>query len=190
MDLTTLLSTALKTRISGIGGQGAILLGDVLAHAGALDGINSACSTLYGSQARGGASKCDVILAKQNIDFPHVERPNVLIALSQEAHDGFAKDMDEPRLVLYDDYFVKNLAGPESGLTYRAVDATTRVLDVIGSGQSANFYMLGVLVGLSQCVTLASLEESMAKYVRKRHLDTNLKAFHLGMEAARDEQGN
>ncbi len=184
MNLSNLLEEGLAIRLAGIGGQGAVLLGDVLAHAGALDGLSSACSTLYGSQARGGAAKSEVILSRHQIDFPHAEHPHILVALSQEAFDAFAQDMADPAIVLADSYFVKKADREE--LDVRLFSATQTVLDELGASQPANFFLLGVLVGLTGCVGRESLDDAMKAHVRARHLDVNRRAVDLGMKAATD----
>ncbi len=187
MNLSNLLEEGLAIRFAGIGGQGAVLLGDVLAHAGALDGISSACSTLYGSQARGGATKSEVILSHHAIDFPHAEHPHILLALSQEAFDIFADNMAEPAIVLCDSYFVKKTDRP--GLDVRPFAATQTVLDELGKSQPANFFLLGVLVELTHCVSRDSLDSAMKAHVRSRHIDMNRRAVDLGMQAARTNDG-
>lgn len=182
MNLSNLLEDGLAIRFAGIGGQGAVLLGDVLAHAGALDGISSACSTLYGSQARGGAAKSEVILSRHPIDFPHAEHPHVLVALSQEAFDAFAESMADPAIVLCDSYFVKKTDRP--GLDVRPFAATQTVLDELGKSQPANFFLLGVLVEMTRCVSRESLDAAMKEHVRARYLDMNRRAVDLGIQAA------
>lgn len=182
MDLLERTQGKLKIRISGIGGQGAVLLGDVLGHAASLDGLQAAGSTVYGSQARGGASRSDLILSRTLIDFPHVTRPHVLVALAQPAYQEDRSNMDRPAAILYDDYHVTCDGKDDPSLFLSGVPATRTMLAELGTGQPANFYMLGVLVGLLGIVGLSSLQQAMASQIQKRHLEMNLKALGLGLE--------
>jgi 2-oxoglutarate ferredoxin oxidoreductase subunit gamma len=170
----------LRVRFGGIGGQGAVLLGDVLGNAGALAGLDSACSTIYGSRARGGASQSDVILAKQPIDFPHVVHPHLLVAMAEEPYHINVGSLIDPAIVLYDEYHVQDpdiRAKPH----HYSVPATRTVLDKLGASQPANFCMLGALVGLTDAVETKAVEEAMTKHVRQRFVEMNRQAFELGV---------
>ena len=87
-----------QLRFGGMGGQGVVVLGDTIALAGALGGWHAAASTSYGAQARGGASKADVVLSPEPIDFPHVERPDVMVLVSQEAYEAYTVGELPPQL--------------------------------------------------------------------------------------------
>ena len=184
MDFRKLVEQGgLKIRIGGIGGQGSVLVADVLAHAGTYDGLTTACSTLYGSQARGGATKAEVILSSKPIDFPHVEQPHILVAMAQEAADEFSDGLAGPKLLIYDEAFVKRIDVPDAHRI--PVPATKRVLDEFGKGQPANFYLLGVLVGLCGCISEQAVRRAMAEHVSARFLEMNEKALRLGLEEGR-----
>ena len=80
-----------EVRLAGEGGQGMILAGIILAEAAAIyDGKNVVQTQSYGPEARGGASKAEVIIAEGEIDFPEVLSADVLMAMSQEACDKYA----------------------------------------------------------------------------------------------------
>ncbi len=177
----------LRIRIGGIGGQGSVLVADVLAHAGALEGLEAACSTLYGSQARGGATKAEVILSAEPIDFPHVEEPHIFLAMAQEAVDEFAAGLVGPKILIYDEAFVRNL--PLEDADPWPMPATRTVLDALGKGQPANFYLLGALAGLCGCVGEEALRRAMAAHLSSRFLEMNERALALGLEAVRARMG-
>ena len=170
----------LRVRFGGIGGQGAVLLGDVLGHAGALAGLDSACSTIYGSRARGGASQSDVILARRSIDFPHVAHPHILVAMAQEPYELSVEALIEPAVVLYDEYHIKDrdIAGRDR---HYPVPATRTVIEELRASQPANFFMLGALVGMTQAVETAYVEEAISRHVRKKFVEMNRRAFRLGV---------
>ena len=75
-----------EIRIGGFGGQGVILAGIILGKAASIFDKNEAVQTQsYGPEARGGASKCEVVIGDSEIDYPKVQRPDILVAMSNEA---------------------------------------------------------------------------------------------------------
>jgi len=95
--------TRTEIRLGGEGGQGMILAGIILAEAAAIyDGKNVVQSQSYGPEARGGASKAEVIISDEEIDFPEVIQADILIALSQEAYDKHSSDLKTGGLLIID----------------------------------------------------------------------------------------
>ncbi len=83
-----------ELRLSGEGGQGLVLAGKILAEAAAIyDDRNATQSQSYGPEARGGASRSDVIVSEEEIDYPKAENVDLLLALTQEALDRYLKDL-------------------------------------------------------------------------------------------------
>lgn len=179
---------SLRVRFGGIGGQGAVLLGDVLGHAGALAGLRSAGSTVYGSRARGGATRADVILAREAIDFPHVVHPQILVTLAEEPYSINRPYLNNPGMVLYDEYYFEESQLDKEDTTV-SVPATKEVLKVFGRGQPANFYMLGALVGLTSVVPIEPVEVAMSQRVKARFADMNRKALQMGLEGIKKALG-
>lgn len=188
-------SGELRIRFGGLGGQGAVLLGDVLGLAATCGGLHAAGSTVYGSQARGGASRSDLIISEGEIIYPHIGEPQILAAMAQESYDNFARSVARSGLILYDDYFVKpreNLHHPVESI---AVPATRMALDRLKSPQPANFIMLGALSEYTAAVAREYLEKALVMRVRTRYQEQNLAALALGVEfgrnlAKRASQGN
>ena len=83
-----------EMRLSGEGGQGLVLAGKIIAEAAAIyDDRNATQSQSYGPEARGGASKSEVIISDGEIDFPKAENLDLLLALTQEALDKYHSDL-------------------------------------------------------------------------------------------------
>ena len=103
-------------RLSGTGGQGLILAGIILAEAALLDGKLAIQSQSYGPEARGGASKSEVIISDEAIHFPKVTKPgvllamsHVLLAMSQDACDKYSHDLDKDSVLITDSLFVSKV---------------------------------------------------------------------------------
>ena len=101
-----------EARLSGLGGQGVILAGIILAEAAGIhEGRKVVQTQSYGPESRGSACKCDVIIGDQEIKYPGVYRLNLLVALSQDACDKYAGELVEGGLLIYDPLYVQTAAG-------------------------------------------------------------------------------
>ena len=112
-----------EIRLAGEGGQGMILAGIILAEAAAIyDRKNTVQSQSYGPEARGGASKSEVIISDETIDFPEVINADILICLSQEAYDKYAGTVKEGGLTIVDTSRVAEIASKwgSTSQTHRA----------------------------------------------------------------------
>src|SRR3990172_8617479 len=98
-----MVSRQYEVRLSGSGGQGIILGGVILAEAAAIyEKKNAVQSQSYGPEARGGASKADVIISDEEIDYPKALKIDVLLALTQEACNKYIKDLKEGGVLIVD----------------------------------------------------------------------------------------
>ncbi len=171
-----------EIRLSGSGGQGIILAGIILAEAAVLDGRNVVQTQSYGPEARGGASKAEVIISAGEIDYPKVAEPDVLLAMTQEAYNRHGDSLRKGYPLIIDSTLVQEV-GQVTGPVY-AIPITTLAREKLGKEMSANMVALGVLVGLTQAVTWENLLKAALSRVPKDTADLNQKALELGREAA------
>jgi len=166
---------------SGSGGQGVITAAIILAEAAVMhEGLNAVQSQSYGPEARGGATRSDVIISDAQIYFPKVFQPNVLICLTQPAYIKFYPIIRPGGLLICDTRFVK---------TERKVDARqvelpmyTAVLEKIGKPIVFNICMLGVVLSLTELVSENSVEKVLKDRIPPGFLDMNRQALQLGMQ--------
>jgi 2-oxoglutarate ferredoxin oxidoreductase subunit gamma len=170
-----------EIRLAGEGGQGMILAGIILAEAAAIyDGKNAVQSQSYGPEARGGASRSEVIVSEDEIDFPEVILPNILVALSQIAYDKYAANLSPDGLLIVDDDRVKNVSGDK----VIKLPIGQIALEVTGKAITANTVALGILVGLTGLVNRSALEQAVAAHAPKGTVEMNSKALQAGFEQA------
>ena len=170
---------------SGSGGQGIITAAVILAEAAVLhENLIAVQTQSYGAEARGGATRSDVIISDSAIYFPKVIQPNILICLSQEAYNKFSPIIRPGGLLITDTHYVK---------THRKVDALQRelpmyrtVMDNIGRPIVFNMCMLGVLIGITDLVKSESIKKALKTRVSSDFLDMNQKALDLGMKLGND----
>src|SRR5512141_2209504 len=102
--MTAPMADRSEIRLAGEGGQGMILAGIILAEAAAIyDGKQATQTQSYGPEARGGASRSEVVISDVEIDHPEVLSADVVVALSQEAYKKFAKSVRPGGLLIVDE---------------------------------------------------------------------------------------
>jgi len=171
-----------EIRLSGSGGQGIILAATLLADAAVATGREVIATQSYGPEARGGASKAEVIVADAEIDFPEVTAPSVTVCLSQEAFDAYA-DLTVPGgLVVYDDHLVKPAPLPERRVV--GLPFTRLAEEELGKAIAANIVMLGALQELSGVIDAEPLADAVRRRLPAKIVELNLEALRLGHDQA------
>lgn len=167
-----------EIRLTGSGGQGLILGGIILAEAAILQGDNAIQSQSYGPEARGGASKAEVIISKNDIDFPKVEKADILLSLTQVAFDKYKDSLKEDGILVVD----SSIKVPEGLKAKKIVSAPIlkTASDVVGKSMVANIVALGVIQELSNIVTKEQLEEAVLNRVPRGTEELNRKALAEG----------
>ncbi len=166
---------------SGSGGQGVITATIILAEAAVLyENLNAVQSQSYGAEARGGATRSDVIISDSTIDYPKVIQPNVLVCLTQEAYNKFYPIIRPGGLLLTDTRYVK---------TQKKVDARQielsmfqNVMDRIGKPIVFNICMLGTVIGMLDLIGPQSVMKVLEKRIPSDFLELNRQALELGLE--------
>lgn len=170
-----------EIRLSGSGGQGLILAGVILAEAAAIyDKKNAVQTQSYGPEARGGASKSDVIISNSEILYPKTIRLDYLLALNQVSCDQYSIDLRENGLLLVDKDAVDHL--PALQIVSLPLIRTAR--EKVGKVMTTNIVALGALVALSGIVKRESIKKAVLARVPKGTENLNLKALKLGFEMA------
>jgi len=170
---------------SGSGGQGVITATIILAEAAVLhENLNAVQSQSYGAEARGGATRSDVIISDSTIDYPKVIQPNVLVCLTQEAYNKFYRIIRPGGLLVTDSRYVK---------TQKKVDAQQRelpmyqsVMDKIGKPIVFNICMLGAVIEMLDLITPEAIMKVLKDRMPSDFLVLNRQALDLGMELGRE----
>ncbi len=169
--------------LSGSGGQGVITMSILLAEAAALFQDRQAVqSQVYGPQARGGATRADVIISDSPIFYPKVRQPNILVALTDEAAAKYLPLIRPGGLCLYD----SDLLTPGARVDARRVGLPMRakVVEALGREVAFNICVLGALAVLTRAVSLEALERLLEKRFEARFHEANRTALRLGADMA------
>jgi 2-oxoglutarate ferredoxin oxidoreductase subunit gamma len=171
-----------ELRLSGLGGQGILTLGKVLGAGLAVEeGYYVAQTQSYGPEARGGASRSDLVISSEPISYPKPEQLDLLVALSQEACNLYYRHLKQGGLLLVDDSLVKQT--PTN--MYWGLPFTTLAKDKLGMAQAANMVLLGALAYLVPFVAPRAMKKSLENNLSPRFLASNVKAFQLGHTQAK-----
>jgi len=175
-----------EIRFSGLGGQGIITLGKVMGQGLALGhGYNVTQTQSYGPEARGGSSRCDLVISTGRISYPKAESLDLLVALSQEACNAYYPYLKPGGALVIESDLVPQ---PPTNM-YLGLPFTRLAKEKVGIAQAMNTVVLGALSYLlpfvQQTVMRKSLESALPPKIRA----VNVKAFNLGHRLARKEWG-
>lgn len=175
------MSFRYEIRLSGAGGQGLILIGKILAEAAAIyDGKNATQSQSYGPEARGGASRSEVIISDGDIDYPKATNIDLLLAMTQEAVDKYSQEVKSGGIIITDSSLVRN--EPVGDFKVYSYPITQIAEEKIGRKIVANIIALGAIERLSQIVSPESIINAIRARVPKGTEETNIAAFKYGQE--------
>jgi 2-oxoglutarate ferredoxin oxidoreductase subunit gamma len=170
-----------EIRLAGEGGQGMILAGVILAEAAAIhDGLNAVQTQSYGPEARGGASRSEIIIARSEIDYPKVMAADFLLCMSQEACDKFYAQVKDDGLIVVDSSNVSRVP------SHRAIAVPISLIAEKATGRriTASMVALGLVSGLTGVVSPQALEKAVADRVPAGTEEMNQKALVAGLKEA------
>lgn len=173
-----------QIRFGGIGGQGIVLAGRLLGKAAALfDGKEAVCTQTYGPEARGGASRADVIISDAPVDYPFVTAADVLAVFFNEAYLKFRDDLRPGGMMIIDTGLVQPRDDEEGICGLPA----TQIAEELGNRLATNVVMLGYLVGKTGVVSRESVEEAIRMTVKAHIVELDLNALEAGIALAQAE---
>jgi len=171
----------IEIRIAGFGGQGVIRAGLMLAMAAALySGKNAVQTQSYGPESRGGACKSEVVISEEEIDFPKVLQPDILILLSQHAYDVYVDTVKQDGTVILDPDMIPSRK-EKRGVKVFEVPAT-KFAQELGKTIVANVVMIGAFAAITNVMDAEALKKSVLANVPKGTEEFNLRAFERGYQ--------
>ena len=175
-----------EIRFSGLGGQGIITLGKVMGEGLAIGhGYDVTQTQSYGPEARGGSSRCDLVVSSEPISYPKAESLDMLVALSQEACNAYYPYLKPGGvLVIESDLVPQPPTNKFLGLPYTAL-----ARDKVGIVQAMNTVTLGSLSFLLPFIHQATMRKSLESVLPPKIRAVNVKAFNLGHRLAKKHWG-
>jgi 2-oxoglutarate ferredoxin oxidoreductase subunit gamma len=156
------------------------LAAQILGKAAVRDQKNVLQTQAYGAEARGSLATSEVIISDNKIGFPAVRKPDVLVALNQEALDKLLKDLKEKGTLIIDCSNVTTV--PESEARVCSFPMTETAKKTFGEAMYTNMVMLGALIKTTQLVTVQSMEKAIRESVSTKTVETDINAFRKGLQ--------
>ena len=172
------MAERIEFRLSGSGGQGIITAGIVLATAALNEGKSAIQSQSYGPEARGGASKAEVVISDESIDYPKATTPNYVLCLTKEAYRAYGENAGADVVVMVD----SSIAIPEGKKVLAAPIIETATKEY--RPMVANAIALGFIVGCTNIVSKESVRRALIETVPKGTGELNESALNRGFEFA------
>jgi 2-oxoglutarate ferredoxin oxidoreductase subunit gamma len=170
-----------EVRFAGFGGQGIIKSGIIVAAAASIHSDKNAVQTQsYGPESRGGACKSEVVISEEDIDFPKVVEPDVLVVMSQAAYNDYAEDVKPGGTVILDPDMIPREKSLKNLKVYHV--PATKIAEELGRRIVANIVMLGAFTAITQLLDEKALKESVKENIPKGTEELNLAAFDKGFE--------
>lgn len=172
-----------EMRFGGSGGQGIMLIGDIMAEA---IGIRSSKEVLltksYGLEARGSACRSELAVSDETISYPVITRPDFLLAMTQLSCDEYSKDLNKDGVMIVDSGFVGNVPKVD-GSVYQ-IPLTQISIDTVGNALNANIVALGSISVLAKNVTVEGVRQCIIEHFNLSIREDNEKAFNEGVKVA------
>lgn len=169
----------LGIKIAGFGGQGVLLLGQLLAEMGMREGLEVSWLPSYGPEMRSGSAHCHVCLSKDRVGSPLVSRPNVLVAMNEFSLRKFAAQVVPGGIILYgQEHLPEDFSAAQAQVV--CIPAA-EIADKLGSPKVANVVMMGALLEETECLSPATAMKVLeAKVKNAALLELDRKALDAG----------
>ena len=172
-----------EVRLSGSGGQGLLMLGDILAHAaGNYENKELVLTKSYGPESRGGLCRSELIIDDIPINYPEVTQPNFVLALTQASCDKYHREMHPEGVLLVDPMFVRVI--PKNVKNVCSISLTEIAKNITGKEIAANVAAAGAISVLGRFVGIDSVRQAMHELFASQFYYSNEKVFNAGIEAA------
>lgn len=181
--------------VAGSGGQGILLLGQMIAYSALQAGLEVTWFPSYGAEMRGGTANCTVVVGSEPIGSPIVKNPDILIVMNLPSYERFIPNLKDDGKLFYDSTFVDRTSLPCSlsstegnGCSSYGI-ASTAIAKEIGAVRYANMVMYGAFLRHSNLFGDISPEEVLKRVLPPRHhhlIEQNLEAIRRGYEHNQD----
>jgi 2-oxoglutarate ferredoxin oxidoreductase subunit gamma len=170
-----------EIRFSGFGGQGIIRLGLITGKAVSLyDNKHGTMTQSFGPEARGSACSSQLVISKDRVLYPYITKPDITIAMSQEAYDKYEPDLCENGILIIDNDLVKYRPARANIKIYSI--QSTRMAEELGNRIIGNLVMLGFFTAVTKIVSPEAMKKALPGLVPDRFLELNIKGFDKGYE--------
>jgi 2-oxoglutarate ferredoxin oxidoreductase subunit gamma len=168
---------------AGFGGQGVMLMGQILAYAGMLEGQQVSWFPAYGPEMRGGTANCSIIIGDEPVGTPIVTEPSVVVAMNLPSLDKFEPSLPVGGTLLINSSLIDRKPHRTDVKTYYV--PCNDIAQELGNLKVANMVMVGAIIAASGVVNIDSVITVLAKKIFKNKpkvMPINEQAIRRGLE--------
>ena len=168
---------------AGFGGQGVMVLGQLVAYGAIKEGKYVTWLPSYGPEMRGGTANCGVTVSDIEIGSPFVTRPDVVVALNQPSLDKYEKSVKSGGTLIYNSDMAKYTPTRDDIKVIRV--GASQIAGDLGNERAVNVVILGVVIAISDFISDDTAREIIKQKLGARKpefLESNMKAYDLGRE--------
>lgn len=173
-----------QLRFTGVGGQGVLLAGEILAEAKIKDRGFGVKAATYTSQVRGGPTKVDILLDNDEILYPYAQKIDFMLSTAQVSYNQFKVDLKENAIVVVESNLVTPSDEDLKKYQIYSIPIITIAKEEVGNQVTQSVVALAITVALTKCVNRDIVYETMLSKVPAKVADVNKKAFELGEKYA------
>lgn len=167
-----------RITVAGFGGQGVMMLGQVLAYTANEKGYNALWHPSYGPETRGGTANCSVIISDQSINSPIFSKADTLIILNRPSLEKFKNKLHQDGILIYNSSLIQENINEQA----YPVSANDLALE-LGNSRVANMIMLGAYLALKPHFSIEEVFKALKTYLgpeKENLFEINYRALNLG----------
>jgi len=171
-----------EARFGGVGGQGVILAGKILAYGMVvMENCKAVQTPTYTAQVRGGATKVDVVIDSKHVEYPKTEHIDFFLSLHQKAFDIYFKELKPDAIVVVDPNLTKKIP---TNVTQKIiqVDLVEMAKNELGKPLFAAVIAVGMLASLTGIISEENITQAVLENSPKGTEEVNRKAVMMGIE--------
>ncbi len=155
---------------AGFGGQGVLLMGQLLAYAGMLEDKNVSWLPAYGPEMRGGTANCSVNISDEPIGSPVVSKATTVVAMNLPSLVKFEPAVQKDGYLFINSSIIERKAERDDVQAYYV--PCNEIAEELGNAKVANMVMLGAYIGKTKCVSIDNVLEALRYKLgeKKAHL--------------------
>lgn len=173
----------LESIFAGFGGQGVLLLGQILAYAGMYENKNTTWFPAYGAEVRGGTANCSVVISDEPIGSPVISEPEIIVAMNRPSLERFERMLKPGGTLFYNSSLI-NIKPKRTDIKIMAIPASDIAAE-LGNPRVANMVVLGAILQSTGIVNIDTVTKVLQEKVftgKKQNLvPLNRKALEKGM---------
>lgn len=173
-----------QLRFTGVGGQGVLLAGEILAEARIKDRGYGVKAATYTSQVRGGPTKVDILLDDKEILYPYAQQIDFMLSTAQISYNQFKIDLKPNTIVVVESNLVRPSEEDFSKYQIYSIPIISIAKDEVGNQVTQSVVALAITVTLTKCVDRNVVYETMLSKVPAKVAEVNKKAYELGEKYA------